>query len=57
MLPPIPTYSETTKWGSHSAHSSQQIICTIYIHSIQHLKQRIRQDAASVAPDILVWVW
>jgi hypothetical protein len=35
----------------------KQIVCSVHIHNIQHLKQRIREAAASVTPDVLGRVW
>jgi hypothetical protein len=38
---------------SHPWGYVKQIIYSVYIHNIQHLKQRIREAAATVTPDVL----
>jgi hypothetical protein len=35
----------------------KQIVCSVRIHNIQHLKQRIREVPASVTPEVLGRVW
>jgi hypothetical protein len=35
----------------------KQTVYSVRIHNIQHLKQRIREVAASVTPDVLGRVW
>jgi hypothetical protein len=35
----------------------KQIVYSVHIHNIQHLKQRIREPAACVTPDVLGLVW
>jgi hypothetical protein len=35
----------------------KQTVYSVRIHSIQHLKQRIREVAASVTPDVFGRVW
>jgi hypothetical protein len=35
----------------------KQIICSVRIHNIQHLKERIMEAAATVTPDVHGRVW
>jgi hypothetical protein len=35
----------------------RQIMYSARIHNVQHLKQPIREAAASVSADVLGWVW
>jgi hypothetical protein len=35
----------------------RQIIYSVRVHNIQHLKQRIKEAVASVTPDVLGRVW
>jgi hypothetical protein len=35
----------------------KQIVYSIHVHNIQHLKHRIWESAASVTPDVLSRVW
>jgi hypothetical protein len=48
-----PTLSGPHTPGGYVKH----IVCNVRIHNIQHVKQRIREAAATVTPDVLVRMW